>query len=109
MAIWLSRSHLKVVIKCIFRRGSSEDLDEPLRYRTAVIGIIIGMILLTLFCYQAGMSLLIIIPFFVIFFMLSTAITRMRAELGPPTHELVNMNAGNMLVDILGSRRVGAS
>ncbi len=109
VAIWLSRSHLKVVIKCIFRRRGPEDLDEPLRYRTAAIGIIIGMTLLTLFCYTAGMSLLIIIPFFVIFFMLSTAITRMRAELGPPTHELVNMNAGNMLVDILGSRRVGAN
>ncbi len=40
------------------------------------------------------MSLLIILPFFAIFFMLSTAITKMRAELGPPTHELVNMNSG---------------
>ena len=109
VAVWLSRSHLKVVMKCIFRRGRSEDLDEPIRYRTAVIGIVIGMVFLTLFCYQAGMSLLIILPFFVIFFMLSTAITRMRAELGPPTHELVNMNAGNMLVDILGTRRVGAN
>ena len=108
VAIWLSRSHLKAAMRCIFR-GGSEDADEPLRYRTAAIGIIAGMTLLTLFCYKAGMSLLVIVPFFVIFFMLSTAITRMRAELGPPTHELVNMNSSNMLVDILGSRRVGAN
>ena len=33
----------------------------------------------------------------------------MRAELGPPTHELVNMNAANMLVDVLGTRRIGAN
>ncbi len=108
VAIWLSRSHLKMVLKCVFR-GGPEDADEPIRYRTAVIGIVIGMILITLFCYRAGMSLAITLPFFLIFFMLSTAITRMRAELGPPTHELVNMNSGNMLVDILGARRVGAN
>ena len=108
VALWLSRGHLRTVVKCIFR-GGTEDADEPLRYRTAAVGIIMGMTLLTLFCLRAGMSLAIILPFFAIFFMLSTAITRMRAELGPPTHELVNMNAGNMLVDILGSRKVGAN
>lgn len=108
VAVWLGRSHLRTVIKCIFR-GGSEDADEPVRYRTAAVGILVGMTLLVLFCYRAGMSLAIILPFFAIFFILSTAITRMRAELGPPTHELVNMNAGNMLVDILGSRRVGAN
>ncbi len=108
VAIWLSRSHLRTVIKCIFR-GGTEDADEPLKYRTAAVGIVIGMILLTLFCYRAGMSLWLILPFFAVFFILSTAITRMRAELGPPTHELVNMNSGNILVDILGTRRVGAN
>lgn len=108
VALWLSREHLKMVVRCIFR-VRPEDADEPMRYRTAAIGIIAGMTFLILFCYRAGMSLLIILPFFVIFFMLSTAITRMRAELGPPTHELVNMNSGNMLVDILGSRRIGAN
>ena len=108
VALWLSRGHLRAVIKCIFR-GGTEDADEPMRYRAAAVGIMVGMTLLTLFCLRAGMSLAIILPFFAIFFMLSTAITRMRAELGPPTHELVNMNAGSMLVDILGSRRVGAN
>ena len=108
VALWLSRSHLKMVLKSIFR-GGNIDLNEPMKYRTAAIGIIAGMIFLTLFCYKAGMSIMIILPFFAIFFMLSTAITKMRAELGPPTHELVNMNSGNILVDILGSRRIGAN
>ncbi|MBD3182611.1 hypothetical protein GF312_09985 [Candidatus Poribacteria bacterium] len=106
VALWLSKSHLKTVAKCVFKTGDT-DAEEPMRYRSAVIGIIIGMVLITMFCYRAGMSISIIIPFFVIFFMLSTAITRMRAELGPPTHELVRMNSGNMLVDILGTRRIG--
>lgn len=108
VAIWLSRNHLKTVMKCIFAKGY-DDIDEPIKYRTSAFGIILGMFLITLFCYRAGMSLIIIFLFFTIFFMLSLAITRMRAELGPPTHELVNMNSGNLLVDILGTRRIGAN
>jgi len=106
VALWLSKGHLKMVLRCVFQ-GGKEDSYEPIKYKTATMGIVIGMVFLTLFCYKAGMSIFIILPFFGIFFMLSIAITRMRAELGPPTHELVNMNSGNILVDILGSRRVG--
>ncbi|HGJ64555.1 TPA: hypothetical protein ENS27_04110 [bacterium] len=106
VAIWLSRNHLKLVARNIF---SGENKDESFSYRIAFIGILSGIVFLSIFCYRAGMSFNIILPFFLIFFMLSIAITRMRAELGPPTHELVNMNSGNILVDILGTRRVGAN
>jgi len=108
VAVWLSRKHLKEVMKSIFGHENA-DADEPMKYRTALIGIIGGMTFLTVFCYRAGMSLGIILPYFLLFFVLSIAITRMRAELGPPTHELVNMNSGNILVDVLGTRRVGAN
>ena len=110
VAMWLSRNHLKSVAKNIFL-GADKDkyADEPFSYRVASIGILAGIAFLSIFCYRAGMSLNIILPFFIIFFMLSIAITRMRAELGPPTHEIVNMNSGNILVDILGTRRVGAN
>lgn len=108
VAVWLSRSHLKHVLAQIFK-SKQDYTDEPLSYRNALFGIIAGMTFLTIFCYKAGMSLAIILAFFGIFFVLSIAITRMRAELGPPTHELVNMNSGNILVDILGTRQVGAN
>ncbi len=108
VAIWLSRNHLKMVVKHIFEKEHT-DIDEPIKYKTAILGIIFGMFLIVLFCYRAGMSFTIILLFFFIFFMLSIAITRMRAELGPPTHELVNMNSGNVLVDILGTRIISAN
>jgi len=110
VVMWTSRSHLKAVFnKIVFNAEKVDDSNEPLRYRTAFAGIIIGGGLIALFCYRAGMSPWIIPPFFVIFFALSTAITRVRAELGPPTHELVGMNPGNMMVDIIGTRRIGAN
>ena len=57
---------------------------------------------------QAGMSAWAAVLFFLTFFAISTAITRMRAELGPPTHELTPMNAAHILVDVFGTRRLGA-
>jgi len=108
VAIWLSRNHLRDVVSSVLN-GKATDSDEPFSYRSVALGALAGMVLLTIFCYRAGMSLPVIIAFFIIFFMLSIAITRMRAELGPPTHELVNMNSGNMLVDIFGARRIGAN
>lgn len=108
VVLWMGRRHLITVArKIIFNVSDVDDTYEPLRYRQAFLGIVVGMILVTLFCLRAGMSLWIIPPFFGIFFILSTAITRVRAELGPPTHELVGMNAGNMMVDVIGARRVG--
>jgi hypothetical protein len=110
VVMWTSRGHLKKVMRKIFLNAPDvDDSDEPLRYRTAFVSILVGMTLLTAFCLKAGMSLWIIPPFFIIFFMLSTAIARVRAELGPPTHELVGMNSGNMMVDIIGTRRIGGN
>lgn len=107
VAVWMSRGHLKRVIrKVIFNSSDVDDSEEPLSYRAATLGIIIGMALIGIFCYRAGMSLWMIGIFFTLFFMLSIAITRMRAELGPPTHELVGMNPGNMMVDWVGTRGI---
>jgi len=53
------------------------------------------------------MDLWVILLFFFLYFGISIAITRMRAELGPPTHELTGMNAGQMMSNIFGARRLG--
>jgi len=110
VVLWTSRRHLaKVFRKIAINSPDIDDSAEPLSYRIAFAGITGGMLLITLFCLRAGMSLWIIFPFFIIFFMLSTAIARVRAELGPPTHELVGMNSGNMMTDILGNKNIGAN
>ena len=42
--------------------------------------------------------------FFIIYFVLSIGVTRMRAELGSPVHDLHRAGAHYMMVDTLGSR-----
>ena len=101
-AIYFARRHLRQV----FSR-SSGDQEEPMTYRFAILGTMGGLLFLVFFCLKAGMALWVILLFFFLYFAISIAITRMRAELGPPTHELTGMNAGQMMVDIFGSRKLG--
>ena len=111
--LWMGRSHVKVVLKTVFSRGEvtsplrSNDEGEALRYRTAVIGVLVGFILIMVFCLKAGMSLWFAILFFALYFAMSVTITRIRAELGPPAHDLYNAGPDLLLTDALGTRRIG--
>ena len=107
--LWIGRSHLKAIWYTVFRQRAptTHDETEALRYRTAVVGAIIGFILIVAFCLKAGMTLWFAILFFVIYFAMSVTITRIRAELGPPAHDLYNAGPDLLLVDIFGTRRIG--
>ncbi len=111
-ALWMSRRHLMSVVRKVFgiRSGGRQydDSKEPLGYRAAVFGIIIGMAFITIFCYKAGMSLWVILVFFGIYFALSMAISRIRAELGSPIHDLPIGGPGEMMIKMLGTRRIGS-
>jgi hypothetical protein len=79
-----------------------------MRYRWAILGIIGGMAFLVLFSYKAGMSVWVAIIYFAIYFIISITMTRMRAELGPPAHELEYGGPNELMTDFIGLRRLGA-
>lgn len=107
--MWISRGHLVRVVRTAFRLGRGEDDSyEPMPYLAAIVGIIAGCAFLYWFCLKAGMTPWIIIGFFAIYFVLSIAITRVRAELGPPAHEMAgNMNSQTLLFWIFGTNGMG--
>ncbi len=110
-AIWTLRKHLINVFKTSFFQFRSEqihDIDEPIHYRTALIGIIICITGILIFCIKAGMSLWIFPIFFLIYFIIVLSIARMRAELGPPVNELYRIGPDMIMVQSLGTRRLGA-
>lgn len=109
LAVWMTRRHLRSVMKAVWVSGWLDESREPMSYRMAVMGGGIGFVLLMVFSVGAGMSLWTAGFFFAIYYGFSIAIARMRAELGPPTHELTPMNAEHVLVDLFGTRRLGAS
>ena len=105
-SIWIGRKHFSDVIKQIFIK-SEQDIEGLMSYRTAALGIVVGTALLIMFCYYMGMSAWLTVPFFVIYFALSSAITRVRAELGPSIHTMHGSTPDTILLAILGTRRVG--
>ena len=87
--LWNGRHYFKDVFKRVFGEPTDmEDKTEALSYRQATIGALIGFGLLVGFMIFAGMSPVLAVVAFIIYFALSLAITRMRAEFGPPVHDL---------------------
>jgi len=108
-AVWMARGHLKAVYKRIVGQpGGADDSDEPVSYRMAVAGIAIGGAFLYWFTLKAGMGPFAIVPFLAIYLLISIGISRMRAELGPPAHEMAGgMDAGNVMATVVGTKALG--
>ncbi|MFC1715692.1 DUF6785 family protein [Candidatus Poribacteria bacterium] len=110
VAAWMSRSHLEGVFRKVFANKSRvDDRNEPMRYRSAILGIMGGMTFITLFCLRAGMSIWATFLFFGVYFTISTAITRMRAELGSPVHDFHDSGLVEMMIEAIGTRRFGSN
>ncbi len=89
MLTWTSRNYLKQVwLRIQGEKSEVDDSGEPMSYRAAVVGALVGFIILAAFMVRIGMSPLVAVLCFVMYFILATAISRMRAELGPPVHDL---------------------
>jgi len=108
MFIFWARQHLWQVLKSIFRPQSSEYQEESRLYTFAVLGGTLGMAFLVFFCYCAGMSPWVAIVFLIGFYAVSLVVTRVRAELGPPTHDFP-FCPSQFITNIFGSKRIDAS
>ena len=112
-ALWAGRRHFLRVLKRAFHTGKTPDRDdesgEPMPYRTAFWGMIGGIMFLSLFSHRIGMSLYIAPLFFIIYYVLSTTIARVRAELGFIVQDMGGMVPADTLITWFGTRRLGSS
>ena len=108
LALWASRRHLLYIGGMLFSQNrSQDDRDEPTSYRVAVFGLITVIISLVIFCYYGGANIGVMLAFFVIYYMISIAITRMHAELGTPVHHWHYSGPDQILTRVVGTRRLG--
>ena len=108
IAVYTSREHLKRIFsKVAFNDPRVDDSKEPMSYRLIVIGSTVSILAIVLFCNAAGMSIWVIVIFFAIYYAVSTAVTRMRAELGSPVHDLHFIGPDEMMPRIFGTRLLG--
>ena len=109
-ALYVSRSHFVRIFQGMFHwRTDLGDAREALPYRLAVAGIVLGSAAITWFCVSCRMSAGYIAAFFLIYFTLAIAITRMRAELGPPAHDLHMSGPDSMIPAITYSNQIPRS
>ena len=106
--LYVSRNYFKAIFrKAIGLPSPIDDRDEPMSYRGAFLGLAIGLLALTAFSTVLGLTWWLGVAFFVIYLALALAITRMRAELGTPVHDLHFTGPDWVLSDILGTRFIG--
>ena len=75
-----------------------------MKYRWAVLGVIGGLIFLLVFSYKGGMALWIAMLYFLIFYLLSMSIARVRAEVGSPAAEMHYVNPRQFFPNVFGTR-----
>jgi hypothetical protein len=106
--LWLSRRYFGQVVRCALGRPSEiDDRDEPLRYRWAFLGLALGFSGLVAFSVALGLAWWLAVLFFLLYLALALAITRMRAELGTPVHDLTFTGPDLTLTDLLGTQSIG--
>jgi hypothetical protein len=105
VALWKGRRHLGDVARSVTQPSIG---PEGKTYRLAVVGLALCLGGILAFCVRAGMSIGVAATFFGFYFLLALALTRLRAELGPPVNELYDIGPDQMLPRLVGARRLGA-
>ena len=105
---WTGRRHLRSVLRTALRgKLDTSDEEEPMRYRSAVFGLVGGVVLLVVMLMAAGLSVWVGTLFLLIYLAYMVAISRIRAEAGPPSHGAEFMGPEQVLLNIFGPRRIG--
>ncbi len=107
--LWLDRRYLlQVLRKALGLRSLADDSREAFSYRTAVFGALLGIVFLWHFLGRAGMPRLVTAIFLFLYFIMAMAMGRMRAQLGPPNHEMYGAMPEFALTEFPGTRAMGS-
>ncbi|MFB3881926.1 MAG: DUF6785 family protein [Armatimonadota bacterium] len=110
ITVWLDRGFLKQALRRAAGVSSrlGDDGREAFTYRGAVIGVLAGSGFLWCFLVHAGMSGLLGVAFIALYFGMIVVLSRVRAQLGPPSHQFYGATPDAILQTFLGTRNLGA-
>ena len=107
-ALWVGRKHFKrVFMQAITGKGGLDESKEPLRYRTALLGIIAGLLFFLWFASKAGFSFWVMPLFLVLYWCGAVGVTKVRASLGVAVHNVLWVDPGRIMVSSVGTRVFG--
>lgn len=99
-AMWLARPHWKQVWADIVA-GKPKGDDVP--YRVTFVLLILCLLGMGAVGMAMGLSFAFVLFYTVVFLMFSVAVTRLRVQLGAPTHEMAFMGPHQLIIDFRGT------
>ncbi len=105
-SLWFGRGYIREIWQSA-RTGEGLTHDGGISYRWAFIALGLAALVMMGFLNLAGMALWLAVVYVLLYLAFCGAFTRIRAELGPPSHELGSVGASNMLILGLGTAFVG--
>ncbi len=101
-AVWVARKYLSEVWEQIKHGHPKGDRGVP--HRTAFFGLLLSLGSLLAITTFIGMPILVSLICITLFLMFSFALSRMRAQIGAPSHEMANMGPNQLIVDFGGTQ-----
>ncbi len=101
-AMWVARNYLKEVWRQILHGHPKGDSGVP--HRFAFLGLLGSVGALMVLSVYVGIPLWMTAASVILFLMFSAALTRMRAQIGAPSHEMAFMGPNQLLVDFVGTQ-----
>ena len=108
LIFWLNRKYLLEIWHGLKPDLKSEN-EEPIPLKLAIGGLIGGLLFLLAFSIKAGMSLLLSITLLTTYLALIFVVTRIRAQLGFPRHDLQHIFPHYLLIKSIGTRHLRPS
>jgi hypothetical protein len=102
-AVWTGRSAWR--LRELLRPGAARE--EAIPPRLALGGAVLGTAALAYFFAAVGLHPGLALGAVVIYLLISLAVTRMRAELGPPAHDLHFIGPEQVFATVYGTRALG--
>jgi hypothetical protein len=101
-AYWVSRNYLREVWRDI--RSGARSPDGGVKHQWAFVGLVLSTAMLVGFGVVGGLPAIYMIPYVLLFLMFSVVVTRVRAQLGPPTHEFAFFGSNSIMQRFVGTR-----
>lgn len=102
--VYAGRHYLRQVWnKVIGKPSEISDEKEAMSYRSAALGLLLGTGAIAGFFVWIGLSPMLALIGVLLYFALSIAVTRMRAELGPPVHDLHFSGPDHLITRAIGT------
>ena len=107
--LWIARGHLKQVLTKALRGSNKlDDSNEMLSYRTAVFGLLAGMLFMVVWLWMSGVPFLLALLFLVAAYLLFMGLTRVVAE-GGLAEGIVPMIASSFVISGVGTTALGSA